>query len=78
MTEREKMLVRCLLTLWFGWVGSIVINYTRLKPEGYSSNTLVGYVLLNIVTFGIYGLVASISNLFFDPEKGKTVGYIKD
>jgi hypothetical protein len=30
------------------------------------------------VTFGIYGLVASICNLFFDPSKAKNIGYKKD
>jgi hypothetical protein len=30
-----------------------------------------------MITFGIYGLVASICNLTFDPAKPKNIGYIK-
>lgn len=31
-----------------------------------------------MITFGIYGLVASICNLSFDPTKEKNIGYKKD
>ena len=34
-------------------------------------------LLLSIITFGIYGLVASICNLTFDPLKEKNIGYKK-
>ena len=70
-------LVRFLLTFFLGWIGSIVINHTELKPEGYTSRTLA-YIFLSAITFGIYGLVASICNLTFDPSKGKVIGYKKD
>ena len=70
-------LVRFLLTFFLGWIGSIVINYSSLKPEGYKSRTLA-YIFLTMITFGIYGLVASICNLTFDPAKGKNIGYKKD
>ena len=70
-------LVRFLLTFFLGWIGSLIINHTSLKPEGYTSRTGC-YILLTIVTFGIYGLVASICNLFFDPAKPKNIGYKKD
>ena len=69
--------VRFLLTFFLGWIGSIIINYTELKPEGYKSRTLA-YFFLSAITFGIYGLVASICNLFFDPAKAKNIGYKKD
>lgn len=36
------------------------------------------YILLTIVTFGIYQLVASICNLTFDASKPKNIGYKKD
>ena len=69
-------LIRFLLTFFLGWIGSIVINHTSLKPEGYKSRTLA-YVFLTVITFGIYGLVASICNLTFDPSKKKNIGYFK-
>ncbi|MBQ2737335.1 MAG: hypothetical protein IJF38_01490 [Clostridia bacterium] len=70
-------LVRFLLTFFLGFIGSIVINHTSLKPAGYTSRSLA-YFFLSIVTFGIYGLVASICNLTFDPTKEKNIGYFKD
>ena len=70
-------LIRFLLTFFLGWIGSLIINYTSLKPEGFKSRTLA-YVFLSIITCGIYGLVASICNLTFDPSKEKNIGYIKE
>lgn len=69
--------VRFLLTFFLGWIGSIIINHTSLKPRGYKSRTLA-YVFLTMLTFGIYGLVASICNLTFDPNKQSNIGYFKD
>lgn len=63
-------LVRFLLTFFLGWIGSIIINHTELKPEGYTSRTLA-YIFLSMITLGIYGLVASICNLTFDPSNGQ-------
>ncbi len=74
--DNEK-LVRFLLTFFLGWIGSLIINVTSLKPAGYKSRTLA-YFLLSIVTFGIYGLVASICNLTFDPSKESNIGYVKE
>ncbi len=78
----NQNLIRFLLTFltnWFGlaWVGSIIINHTSLKPEGFKSRSWA-YFLLGIITFGIYPLVASICNLFFDGSKAKNIGYKKD
>ncbi len=73
----NKNLTRFLLTFFLGWIGSIIINHSELKPEGYTCRTLA-YIFLTMVTCGIYGLVASISNLSFDPSKEKNIGYIKD
>ena len=69
--------IRFLLTFFLGWIGSLIINHTSLKPEGFTSRT-GAYIFLTAVTFGIYGLVASICNLFFDPSKPKNIGYKKD
>ena len=59
------------------WIGSIVINHTGCKPEGYTSRTSA-YFFLSLIMFGIYGLVASICNLIFDPAKARNIGYKKD
>ena len=73
----DNKIARFLLTFFLGWIGSIVINHTNLKPEGYTSRTLA-YFFLSMITMGIYALVASICNLTFDPEKEKNIGYKKD
>ena len=73
----NNKIVRFLLTLLLGWIGSLIINHTSLKPEGYTSRT-GAYIILTIITFGIYQLVASICNLVFDPSKPKNIGYKKD
>ncbi len=73
----NQKLVRFLLTFFLGWIGSIIINHSSLKPEGFTSRTLA-YFFLSIFTFGIYPLVASICNLTFDAEKAKNFGYKKD
>ena len=70
-------LVRFLLTFFLGPIGSFIINHTSLKPAGYTSRTGL-YFFLSYLTFGIYPLVASICNLFFDPAKAKNIGYKKD
>ena len=68
---------RFLLTFFLGWIGSIVVNHTSLKPEGYKSRTLA-YFFLGMLTMGIYPLVASLCNLGFDPQKARNIGYFKD
>ena len=74
---KENNLVRFLLTFFLGWIGSIIINHTSFKPEGYTSRT-AAYFFLSIVTFGIYGLVASICNFSFKESAGSNIGYFKD
>ena len=76
MNDNTK-LYRFLLTFFLGWIGSLIINHTELKPEGYTSRT-AAYFVLGIVTFGIYPLVASICQFNFDPKKAKNIGYAKD
>ena len=73
----NKNLVRFLLTFFLGFIGSIIINHSSLKPEGFKSRTLA-YIFLTMLTFGIYGLVASILNLTFDPKKASNIGYVKE
>ncbi len=73
----NKNLVRFLLTFFLGWIGSLIINHTELKPEGYTCRT-GAYIFLPLITFGIYGLVASICNFTFDPAKAKNIGYKKN
>ena len=69
-------LVRFLLTFFLGWIGSLIINHTSLKPNGFKSRTLA-YFFLSYITLGIYGLVASICNLFFDENKPNNIGYCR-
>ena len=73
----NKNITRFLLTFFLGWIGSLIINHTSLKPDGYTSRSLA-YFFLSYITFGIYGLVASICNLVFDPTKERNIGYKKD
>lgn len=73
----NNKLVRFLLTFFLGFIGSLIINHTSLKPAGYTSRTWA-YFLLTYLTMGIYPLVASICNLFFDPAKERNIGYKKD
>ena len=73
----NNKVVRFLLTFFLGWIGSLIINHSSLKPEGWTSRTGL-YIFLTLITFGIYGLVASICNFAFDPNKAKNIGYKKD
>jgi hypothetical protein len=73
----NKNLTRFLLTFFLGFIGSMIINNTDLKPEGFRSRTFA-YIFLTLLTFGIYGLVASIFNLMFDANKPSNIGYFKD
>ena len=75
--DTNVKLARFLLTFFLGFIGSFIINHSDLKPKGYSSRT-AAYLFLAYFTFGIYPLVASISNFFFDPKKKRNIGYIKD
>lgn len=77
MEKDNNKLIRFLLTFFLGWIGSLIINCTSLKPEGYKSRTLA-YLFLLMITLGIYGLVASICNFSFDPTKEKNIGYRKE
>ena len=73
----NNKLVSFLLTFFLGFIGSIIINHSSLKPEGFTSRSWA-YFILSYLTMGIYPLVASICNLTFDPTKDKNIGYRKD
>ena len=75
--DSSNNLVRFLLTFFLGFIGSIIINHSGLKPDGFRSRSLA-YFFLSMLTCGIYGLVASICNLTFDPRKNNNIGYIKE
>ena len=77
MENNNHNVARFLLTFFLGWIGSLIINHTSLKPEGFKSRT-VAYFFLPCITLGIYGLVASICNFTFDPSKDKNIGYKKE
>lgn len=76
MQDNNK-LVRFLLTFFLGFIGSMIINHTNLKPNGWTSRT-GSYIFLSIITCGIYSIVASICNFSFDPQSEKNIGYFKD
>ncbi len=75
--QDNSTIARFLLTFFLGFIGSIVINHTDLKPNGWTSRSCA-YFFLGIITFGIYSLVASIYNFCFNPENEKNIGYFKD
>ena len=75
--QDNNNLVRFLLTFFLGCIGSFIINNTSLKPNGWKSRTCA-YFFLSIITFGIYGLVAAICNLTFNPSNTSNIGYFKD
>lgn len=76
-TDDGKNAARFLLTFFLGWIGSFIINHTGLKPNGWKSRTCA-YFFLPMITFGIYGLVASVCNFSFSVKKSSNVGYFKD
>ncbi len=69
----DKKIVRFLLTYFLGWIGSVIINHSNLRPEGYKCRT-GAYFWLTGLTLGIYPLVASICNISFT-EGEKNIGY---
>ncbi len=76
-TNDGKNAIRFLLTFFLGFIGSFIINHTNLKPVGWKSRTCA-YFFLPMITFGIYGLVASICNFSFNPKQSSNIGYFKD
>ena len=60
------------LILLLGFLGSFIINHSRLKPQGWVARTWVQFFLSGIP---IYRLVTAIANLSFDPTSPNNVGY---
>lgn len=58
-TIDNTKLVRFLLTLLLGWIGSIIINHTSLKPEGYTSRSWAYFILLILHSVSILSLLPS-------------------
>ncbi len=75
--EPKRNIVRFLLVFFFGWIGSIIINNSNLKPQGWKSRTL-SYFFFGFLTGGIYTLAASICNIAFDPNSRSNIGYFKE
>ena len=73
----NNKLARFLLTLFLGWIGSVIINHTSLKPNRFTSRSWA-YCILGLLTLNIYPVVAAICNLTFDPNKYSNIGYIRD
>lgn len=77
MGADNNKIIRFLLTFFLGFIGSLIINHTSLKPKGWKSRTCA-YFFLSIITLGIYELVASICNITFDENKASNIGYFKE
>ncbi len=75
--QDSSNLARFLLTFFLGFLGSFIINHSSMKPDGWKSRTCA-YFFLTLLTFGIYGLVASICNLGFNPSAKRNIGYHVD
>lgn len=68
---------RAILLFFGGFIGSMIINHTALKPEGWTCCTK--FMLLDFITWGLISkIVAIISFIRFDPEKYTNFGYTKD
>ncbi|MCM1042596.1 MAG: hypothetical protein NC350_00055 [Corallococcus sp.] len=76
-TNDGKNAIRFCLTFFLGFIGSFIINNTNLKPNGWKSRTCA-YFFLSLVTFGIYGLVASVCNFTFNENQASNIGYLKE
>lgn len=68
----NNKIYRALLIFFLGWIGSVIINRTALKPEGWTSRSW----LVALVPF--YALIALIGAFTFDPAKESNMGYVKD
>lgn len=60
------------LILLLGFLGSFIINHSRLRPQGWEARTGVQFLLSGIP---IYRLVTAIANFSFDPMSLNNVGY---
>ena len=70
-------LVRFFLTFFLGWIGSFIINHTSFKPKGWRCRTL-SYFFWGILTWGVYGLIASLCNFSFNASQSYNIGYFRE
>ncbi len=75
--NNNKKLARFLLTFLLGWIGSVVINHSVLKPRGYVSRSWA-YFWFAILTLGLYPTIASIFNWTFNPYYERNIGYKRE
>lgn len=75
--QLNNQVARFLLTFFLGFLGSIIINHSILKPIGWKSRSYA-YFFLGILTGGIYSLVATIFNLVFQEDLENNIGYFRD
>jgi len=75
--SEERRLVYCLLILFLGFIGGIVINNSYLKPEKWRVRTL-SLFFLGILTFGIYQIVVAICALTFDANRQHNIGFFEE
>lgn len=68
----KKKIIRALLIYFLGWIGSVIINRTTLKPAGWASRSWLIY----LVPF--YNIIAIVGAFLFNPEADKNLGYVKD
>lgn len=70
-------IARFLLIFFLGWIGSIIINHTSLKPTGFRSRSWM-YFFIGPLTLGIYIIVGMVCNLTFDSSKQSNIGYVRE
>ena len=72
--KQFNKIIRALLIFFLGWIGSVIINHSGLKPEGWTSRSW----LIALIPFGIFQLIAVVGAFLFDPAKESNIGYKKD
>ncbi len=75
--DKNRNLVFFLLLFFLGWIGSLIINYSSLKPNGWKSRTLAHF-FFSLLTWGIYSIVVAILALNFDENKASNVGFFRE
>ena len=69
---------RFFLIYCLGWIGSLIINHTSLKPEGWKSRTKAYFWLWLIPPVGaIHQIVGAFAQFTFNGDTESNVGYFK-
>lgn len=66
---------RFLLLFFLGFLGSFIINHSKLKPNGFIACTGWQFILTPVP---IYRLATAIATLSFNSEKLNNLGYKRD